>query len=213
VGHLLSTLLPMCIASAVSPVMLTEQTVVLGLAGRRGAAAYALGTAVVLAAVAAGVLLVGRSLQLPTAPHLTAQTDVGLGVLLIVGAVALTRLPRRPPRPPRQHATSLPASFGFGAFSMATNFTTLALVVAMLKDVSASGPGAAGVAVAILAVLLFGCLPAWLPLGITLFAPARGEQALRAFAGFVNRHGWLIALGLTAAVGVYLFVRGLVHLT
>ncbi|HNM98271.1 MAG TPA: hypothetical protein PKK40_10030, partial [Marmoricola sp.] len=66
-GSLLSTVLPLGLAAAVSPVMLSEQIVVLG-RGRKGAVAYLAGVAGVLVALIAVVLLAGRSLQLPSAP-------------------------------------------------------------------------------------------------------------------------------------------------
>ncbi|MEZ5093854.1 hypothetical protein [Nocardioides sp.] len=95
---------------------------------------------------------------------------------------------------------------------MATNFTTLAVVVTALKDVSASGVGMAGVGLALAFVLFFGCLPAWLPIAVATASPRHGRAALREFGTLVTRHGRTIGLSLTAVVGGYLVVRGMVGL-
>ena len=66
-----------------------------------------------------------------------------------------------------------------------------------------------GLLVALLVVLLFGCLPAWLPIAVATASPRHGRAALRAFGDFVTRHGRRLALSLTVLLGGYLVVRGL----
>ena len=63
-------LVPLGLASSVSPVMLTEQTVLLATPeGRRTGVLYAAGTATVLVLLVGGIVLVGQSLSLPAARH------------------------------------------------------------------------------------------------------------------------------------------------
>lgn len=207
-GSLLSTVLPLGLAAAVSPVMLSEQIVVLG-RGRKGAVAYLAGVAGVLVALIAVVLLAGRSLQLPSAPHLSGRVDLILGVAMIGLALVVRRLPHHAKSASARPNTSTAGEFGFGGFSMGTDFTTLALVVAAAKDIATKGVGFAGSAVAVLLVLLLAALPAWLPLAFDLAAPRTGQRVLGRIAAQFTQHGRLIATLIMLAVGVLLLVRGL----
>ncbi|MGH3365325.1 MAG: hypothetical protein ACRDOW_11425, partial [Nocardioidaceae bacterium] len=59
--HLLLVLVPLGLAASVSPVMLTEQTVLLAVpGGRRAGLLYAAGAAIVLVLLVAAVLVMGR---------------------------------------------------------------------------------------------------------------------------------------------------------
>jgi threonine/homoserine/homoserine lactone efflux protein len=213
--HLLLIVVPLGLAAAVSPVMLTEQTVLLaGPQGRRAALLYAGGTAAVLAVVVAAVLMMGRSLSLPRAPHLDAALDLAIGALLLVLAAAVHRWRARSEDTPRRSDRQLspPAAFGFGIFSMATNVTTLALVVAAAKEVAAShAPAWASVSVAALLVAL-ACLPAWGPLALLRAAPEPADRFLRSLEGLLRRRGRLLVALLLAAGGVFLVARGAVRL-
>ena len=126
--HLLSVLVPVALAAGVSPMMFSEQLLLLGTSdGRRAGRRYLAGTATVLAVLIAAVVTLGGSLALPHAPTLSAGLDVVLGLTLLAVAV-LVHLRR--PRPRRRKNTrGSQAAFGFGVFSMATNFTTLPLVI------------------------------------------------------------------------------------
>ena len=106
----LAVVLPLGLGGAVSPVMLTEQTVLLaGPGGLRAATRYATGVLGTLLVIVGALVLFGRAIAPPTEPRLDATLD------LVVGA-------------------ALP----FGVFSMATNFTTLALLVPAAKEISSS---------------------------------------------------------------------------
>ena len=98
--------------------------------GRRVATRYAAGAALTLLLFASALVLFGRSISLPQEPHLDATLDLVLGALLVGLALVLRR--RRPrtraPRRPRA-AMSPHTALAFGVVSMATNVTTLALLV------------------------------------------------------------------------------------
>ncbi|NHA69187.1 GAP family protein [Phycicoccus flavus] len=225
---LLGTLLPLCLAAAVSPMMLSEQLVLLSRAdGRRSATAYALGTAAVLVVVVGAVVVLGRTLSLPRAPRISARLDIGLGVAMFVVAAVVWRWrtirarshhtdPEQDQRSEHRRAArgvgGPGAAFGFGVFSMATNFTTLALVLAAAKDVAASGWPALGVAVAALVLVAFGCVPAWVPVALQVAAPTSGARVLGTLSQALSAHGRLVVTVLLVAAGVLFVVKGLVHL-
>lgn len=219
---LLSTLLPLCLAATLSPVLLTEQLLILGRSGARSGLAYLAGVVVVLAAATAVALVVGTTLQLPGRPRLSAQTDIGLGAALIVLGVAarLLGLRRRPsgaghpaPKKTKKASGDSPvAAFTLAVGSMAADFTTLALVLVAAKDIASSRADLLTLVVAVLMLLVFGSLPAWLPLLVTAVSPRRGLAALQGLSAFVTKHGRTIVLILVVAVGVYLVVRGIVRL-
>ena len=222
---LVGTLLPMCLAMAVSPMMLSEQLVLLaGRDGRRTAGAFAVGTAVVVAAVVGLVLVVGSSLSLPRAPTLSGSLDVVLGLVLLATAVGVWRLRHHRRRRADDRAQEAarrdsartvhgPAGgFAFGVFSMATNVTSLAIVVAATKDLAASGWSRPGLVLAGLLLIASACVPAWTPLALQAAAPTTGTRALTAVSGLLSRHGRLVVTVLLAGAGVLFVVKGVVRL-
>ncbi len=213
----LSLILPVCLAGAVSPVLLTEQTVLLaGPGGRTAGRGFAIGAIGTLTAIALVLVFFGHVIDLPSRPKLSASLDVGFGAGLLAAAALVhaagrrkARLPQPAAKPERDRSgTAVP----FGAISMATNFTTLALVVIAAKEISAADVGTAG-HLALVAVLVAICsLPAWAPLALTKLAPRSGDAALRALGDFIDRHGRTAIVALLAFGGAYLLVRGIVDL-
>ena len=213
--HLLFVLVPLGLASSVSPVMLTEQTVLLATpGGLRTGRLYAAGTATVLVVLVGGIVLLGQSLALPAAPHLDASLDLVVGGLLVALALVLRRCwnTERSAQQRVRQRMSWPAAYAFGVFSMATNITTLALVVPASKEIAASpvagweGVLAAGLLVAI------ACLPAWGPLALAWAAPGTAGTLLDRLDRLIHRHGRQMVIVLVAAAGAFLLVRGVVRL-
>lgn len=214
--HLVLGLLPFAAAAAVSPMMLTEQTVLLaGPGGRRTARWYAAGTAVVASLLVVVVLTIGRSLALPRTPQLNAGLDLVVGVLLLaLAAVAewwRRSRPRRPARTPRGRMTASRA-FVFGMFSMATNATSLALLVPATKEIAASRLDVGWWALPALLLVTAACLPAWGPLALHAVAPRATRRVLGGIQRGVDRYGARLTVLLLAGAGVLLVVRGLVRL-
>ncbi len=217
--HLLVVLVPLGLVAAVSPVMLTEQTVLMaGPKGLRTGAAYAAGTATVLLVVIGAVLLVGRSVALPRAPRLNASLDLVIGGLLLALAAVVARWHRGRPGPEEVRRPSVaglawPAAFAFGLFSMATNVTTLALVVPAAKEVAAQGLPVADSAVAVAMLVALAALPAWGPVALAAAAPGTARRLLGGLQRALHRHGRQLVVVLVTAAGVFLVVRGVVRLT
>ena len=83
----LAVILPLGLAGAVSPVMLTEQTVLLaGPDGRRAGVRYAAGVVLTTFVIVVAIVLVGRAISLPTEPHLDASLDLVVGLVLVFAA-------------------------------------------------------------------------------------------------------------------------------
>lgn len=210
---LLLGLLPLALAAAVSPVMLTEQAVVLGApGGRRAAWAYAAGTALVVGLVVAAVVSLGQSLSLPLAPRLSASLDLAVGAALLAFA-ALLRVGHRHTREPRRRRDLSPLrALGFGAFSMGTNVTSLALVVPAAKDIAASQQSDPVCAVAAVLLVTVVCLPAWAPVALTMLAPGPAERLLTRLHNLIDQHGRTLVMALVTGGGLYLVLRGLLRL-
>ncbi len=214
--QLLTFMLPLGLAAAVSPVILSEQLVLLiRRHGVPAACAYAAGTATVAALLVAAVIGLGRRLQLPTTPHLDAALDIWLGVgLLVVAAVLLSwrRAHATKPEKKRPSRVRPRAAYGFGLFSMATNVTTLALLLAAAKEISASSvlPLSKLVAAALLVAL--ACLPAWGPVSLVAVTPTASTAVLRKLKVAIDRYGSTVIVVVLAGAGLFLVCRGVYRL-
>lgn len=212
----LALIVPLGLGAAASPMLLTEQTVLLaGRDGRRAGLRFALGAVAVLVSFVLAILLFGRSISLPTEPKLDATLDLVLGLALLAVAAAIHVTGRRhgdrPPPGPKQSRWSR-AAFPFGAFSMATNFTTLALVLPAAKEISVSEAGTAGRAVLVAVLVALAAIPAWVPVLLTRLAPGPGQRVLTAISDFIARHGRATAAILVLVAGLFFSARGIERL-
>ncbi|MTB88845.1 GAP family protein [Aeromicrobium senzhongii] len=211
----LALVIPLSLVGAVSPVMMTEQTVLLsGRNGRRIAGCYALGVGGTLLVLLSALVLFGRSIALPEEPRLSASLDVGLGVLLLLIAAVLRYRRPRTPKPKKSHDRGLgpSAALGFGVFSMATNFTTLAVMVPVAKEIAASHIDVLERLIVVAIVTVLGAVPAWLPLAMTLVAPQPTRRLLQALSDFIDAKGRLVTVLILTAGGLFLVGRGIVHM-
>jgi threonine/homoserine/homoserine lactone efflux protein len=140
-------LLPFALAAAISPMMLAEQTLLLSTpGGRRAGRHFALGVGLVLLAVVVLLIAFGRAISLPKEPKLSSGLDIAIGAGLLLVAFILWRRKRRGEQAPEEKEEQKSSwlrfaargAFPFGIFSMATNFTTLALIIPAAKEISAS---------------------------------------------------------------------------
>lgn len=208
----LALIVPLGFASAMSPMMLTEQTVLLaGRDGQRAASRYALGTVLVAAVYLAILVGWGHAVALPKRPTLSASMDIVVGVLLVLLAIGIRLRPSGGPGRPARTEMDPRAAFGFGVFSMATNFTSLALLLPAAKDVAAGASNLVG-RIALVAVLIaLATMPAWVPIAATRVAPGPAERALDWLGNLIARNGRSIVVVLIAALGIVLIGRGALH--
>ena len=93
----LAVIIPLGLGGAVSPVMLTEQTVLLaGPDGGRAGVRYAAGVVFTTFVIVVAIVLFGRALSLPSEPHLDATLDLVVGLVLVNVAVLVFVSGRRP---------------------------------------------------------------------------------------------------------------------
>jgi Sap, sulfolipid-1-addressing protein len=212
--QVLALVVPFGLAGAVSPVMLIEQTVILaGPDGERVSARYAAGAALTLLLFVSVLVLFGRAISLPQEPHLDATLDIVIGASLLVLALAIRwRRPRGHTAHQARREMSPREALGFGVFSMATNFTTLALVVPAAKEIASSHLDLAGRAVVIAVLVALASTPAWLPLALTAVAPGSATRGLLAISDLIEHRGRLLLVLFVAGLGLLLVVRGILRL-
>jgi threonine/homoserine/homoserine lactone efflux protein len=218
----LAVVIPLGLGGAVSPVMLTEQTVLLaGPDGGRAGIRYAAGVILTTFVIVVAVVLFGRALSLPTKPHLDASLDLVLGLILVTVAVLALVLGRHRGSPSckggddRRRASGsrqARAAFPFGVFSMATNVTTLALIAAAAREISRADAEIAAVAVLVLVLVGLVTTPVWVPLALTRAAPGSSQRAFAALREQTARRGRVVTVGLLSAAGLFFIGRGLIRM-
>jgi hypothetical protein len=208
----LALVVPLGLGGAVSPVMLSEQTVLLaGPGGRRASLGYAAGVIGTLLVVVGAIVLFGRAISLPTEPRLDASLDMVIGaVLLAVAAVVVALGRRNSAQHPHRERPRVGgwAALPFGVFSMATNFTTLALVVPAAKEISSTAGDLADRLVLVVVLVGLASIPAWAPIALTRAAPVAGEQALTAIGDCTERYGRQAAVALLVLAALFFLARG-----
>ncbi len=215
IGVLLA-ILPFALAAAISPMMLTEQTLLLTSSGGRPASRrYAIAAALALLIFVALLVFFGRAISLPQEPKLSARLDIALGAALVFVAYPLLR--RSAKRPRTNHGKSSATRFetkgayAFGAFSMATNFTSLALVVPASKIIAASETSFPERETIILVLVAIVATPAWLPLALTGLAPGPATRFLDAVQRLIQSRGRQLVRALVLALGLILLGHGIIH--
>ena len=209
-------IVPLAVAGAISPVMLAEQTVLLARRdGRRTGSIYAIGAVVTLLVLVVAMVVLGRAFRLPTEPRLSESLDLVVGVVLLGLAGLVLALGRRRPVPSttrRTHPRVAQAALPFGIFSMATNVTTLALMVPAAKVISSADVGLLGRTVLIMVLVSIAAVPAWGPVVLTMVAPDVGERALNALHHLITRWGRMVLVLASAGAGLFFVTRGAVRL-
>ena len=218
----LAVVIPLGLGGAVSPVMLTEQTVLLaGPDGGRAGVRYAAGVVLTTFVIVVAIVLFGRAISLPTEPHLDATLDLVLGLVLVnVAVLVLVSGRRRGGSPSRKGGDDRGASgsrqaraaFAFGVFAMATNFTTLALIAPAAKEISRADVEIAAEAVLVLVLVGLVSMPAWVPVALTRVAPGPSQRGLAAVRDQIARRGRGFTVGLLSAAGLFFIGRGLIRL-
>jgi threonine/homoserine/homoserine lactone efflux protein len=218
----LAVVIPLGLGGAVSPVMLTEQTVLLaGPDGGRAAVRYAAGVVLTTAVIVVAIVLFGRAISLPTEPHLDATLDLVLGLVLVnVAVLVLISGRRRGASPSRKggddrrasRSREARAAFGFGVFSMATNVTTLALIAPAAKEISGADVEIGAEAVLLLVLVGLVSMPAWVPLVLTRVAPDPSQRGLAAVRDQIARRGRGFTVALLSFAGLFFTGRGLIRL-
>lgn len=212
----LAIIVPLAVGGAISPVMLTEQTLLLARHdGRRSATLFAVGAVATLLVLVVAMVVLGRAFELPSEPRLSASLDLVVGAVLLGLAGLVLAFGRRRPVPttnrrvdPKLSQAALP----FGVFSMATNVTTLALMVPAAKVVSGAEVGLLGRVLLVGVLVGIASVPAWGPVVFSMVAPDVGQRALDGVYHLINRWGRTVLVVATAGAGFLFVTRGAVRL-
>jgi hypothetical protein len=212
--ELLAQLLPLMLAAAANPVVITMVVLLLTAPDRPmlRASAFFAGFAAVLTAGGILGLTIFHSSRETFGPGgtLYAWIDIGFG-LLMLGAAVLTFVRRGA----GDGATRLVervgplACVGLGAVMMLTDTSAIAAYVPLLHEISNSGLDRADRAVALVISNLVILAPIGVPILIRALAPQRADRALAAIRRFLDRHGPAIAAIVFTALGALLVIRGI----
>ncbi|MEO6997051.1 MAG: GAP family protein [Terracoccus sp.] len=212
----LAIIVPLAVAGSISPVMLTEQTLILARRdGRRAGSLYAAGAVVTLLVLVVAMVILGRAFRLPSEPRLSESLDLVVGAVLLGLAalvVALGRHRHVPATTRRTHPRVARAALPFGVFSMATNVTTLALMVPAAKVISSASVGLAGRTLLVAVLVGIASVPAWGPVALTMVAPDVGQRALAALRHLIIRWGRTVIIVASVVAGLFFVLRGTVRL-
>lgn len=215
-NQLAATVVPLSLGAMVSPTLLTAVVLVMSsrVSPRARAWSFNAGAAVILLAITLAIPLLVKAFG-ATNRRVVDGIDVGLGVLLLgLGLWTLVRrkpgvpATRRAPKSAAEHKRSLGEYFVFGAAMIATDFSSLVLYVAALKDISRAhvvvGTRVAVALVPFLAVLV----PALVPAIFGTVAPRETNRLLKPFSAWVGRYAKTITVAISLVFGVYLIAKG-----
>lgn len=215
-NQLAATVVPLSLGAMISPTLLTAVVLVLSgrVAPRARAWSFNAGAATILLAFTLAVPLLVRTFG-ATNPRLVDGVDVGLGVLLLgLGVWTLVRrkpsasATRRAPKKTAAATPSLGEYFAFGAAMIATDFSSLVLYVAAIKDISrAHIVVGARLAVALLPFIAV-LAPALVPALFGTVAPRESDRLLRPVAAWVGKYAKTITVAVSLVFGVYLIAKG-----
>lgn len=213
---LLLHVLPLAAGAAISPALLgasLEVLVAFGARGRRMLLLYLAGAAAVVVAAFA------LSLVLPQRPPSRADTlisdlvDILLGAALLVLAIVL--LVRRPHKRSGDGVQRLVAArwvslgvLGLGVLMMATNLSTLVLVLAGAHEIHSSEAPAVTIVLGYAMLAVGALLPILLPLVWALVSPASAAKVLGRLNALLTKHGKVIGVVVCVLTAGYLIARG-----
>jgi hypothetical protein len=141
--------------------------------------------------------------------------DIVAGAVLILLAVVIRRRSagQRTHAERPSHARMGPTTaFGFGVFSMATNFTSLAVLLPAAKDIASDASNVLARIALVLMLVVLATMPAWIPIATTRFAPGPAERALRWISTLISDHGRQAAVVLIGSLGLVLIGRGTLNI-
>ncbi|MBK6764394.1 MAG: GAP family protein [Micrococcales bacterium] len=216
--ELLTSVLPLGLAAAVTPTLFALQVLVVsGPHWQTRARSVVVGAGAVFLVVFA--LVLGGLSQLPgagtgTKPRWEYVIELGCGLILMLAAIWMLRPhPEADARLEKKvegyadHAS--PWMFaGLAAYMSVTDFSTLVILLPALHDVTNSAVPVAGKALVV--ALLYGCalLPVVGPPLAVRVAGDRGVQAMKRLYALVMGHQLQVMGAVAGAVGVILIFRG-----
>jgi hypothetical protein len=213
VAHLLERILPLMLAAASNPAVVGIVVLLLASTQRplARAAAFVAGFGAVLGAVCIFGLVVFKAGRETFGPHgaLFAWLDIVLGFGML-GLAVVTWMRRGSPSDQSRLLESRgPAAFfALGGVFMITDASALIALVPLLREVAVAHVSALERGIAVMITFAVVISPIAAPLAICALAPRSSERVLGVLRRGIDRYGYLVAIAVLAAIGLYLVVRG-----
>lgn len=211
-----TTILPYALGAAVSPLLMTVEILILagGVRPKQRAWLYAAGAAIVAALLLTLFAIVFRSLDIAERPPSNIERGVEVTGALVLAALALKSfLPAHASEtdsPSRLHEWMQRGKgrdfFIIGMLVMATNLSSIIIIIPGVHAIEAQRPG---VAAAILALALAFALlmaPALVPVGLATVLGHRSDAFLQQVNVFVTKHSRTITGLICLGISIYLLV-------
>jgi hypothetical protein len=187
----------------------------------RTTALFVVGAIVIVTLIGIAVLLAVRDAGLSL--HSQHQTRYGLrlalGVVALIAAVVIYRRKPKPPDPAKPKKPSLierlsaeptpKTAFIVGILMFGPSVTFIAAV----QVVATAKASVAATIAAMVMIVVITVAFAWIPLVAYLVAPEFTRTKLRAFEGWLRRHGKQIMVGSLGLIGIVLVVQGIAGLS
>lgn len=217
-SDLLTKILPLAVAGAISPTVLAVGLVVLSekrYPKLRGLAFLAGTTSVVVAISLLVVFVFGAAVpdsQKGSNSDLSGYIDLAFAALLL-GLAAFTFARRKRPRRKRKTSSGEPGRrlgrfYAVGLVMMLSNLTTMAVFLPALKEIAIDRVADADRLVAMVVVDVIVLIPAWLPVGLYLVSPRTARRLLDPLNEFLERHRTAVGVGICLVFAGYLTYLG-----
>lgn len=207
-------MIPFAIGAATNPAALAVELLVLSGKSHAKARTWAYLTGFVvglLAFAAVAYVVLGRIGDAGTGHPSTASRIISGVIALALLALGIkTLIPPKGPTKPSKLATRIasaktPAFFGIGVLAMATDASSMVLLLPALHIVSISDDGSAMKLTAIAVLLVITLLPLLLPILAVTILGSKADGVLASISAFVSRHqrviNGIVILIIAALVG------------
>ncbi len=213
-GDLLERTLPLMLAAASNPAVVGVVILTLTSADRPLARAVAFVGGFGAVLVGLGIVglwfFKGERETFGPSGSLFAELDIVLGVaMLVLAVVAWLRRGSASSQDRMIERVGPPAFFGVGAVFMITNASALVALGPLLREIAVAHISAFERALMLAITDVVVLLPITLPILIYLAAPRSSERILGAMRRWLDRYGYLVAIGVFVAIGGYLLTRGI----
>lgn len=222
-SDLLAQTVPLSLAAAISPLVLMGMLALLGgqTRPRLHAIAYAAGVVgMITVLLVGGLALIGLSKSgTHTSPLTSPWVELATGLLLIAFAVLMVRPKHQTDEEKAQqkHRQLIKPDAPLAAFTllgvvlMLTNFSTIIVLIAVLKNVAKADAPLGDEVVALAIVGFITALPATAPLAAALFGGAALSAKVTALGAWTNRNGKYILAALFLVFGLQDIIKSLGH--
>lgn len=214
-SQLLVVVIPLAIASMVSPVAVITVMAVLssGEHRARNGVLFVTTYAIVFSLICLVFLAVGSLTTSGGKPSLTTVSiDIILGLLLLY-ASARSLLKKKEPRAAAAKTIGAAAIVSAGVlFGIGNIFSSLPALAAS-KDIGVAIVPPLDKAIAFILTMIIALCWLWGPLAIFLITPQHFDQYLDPVIRFLRKHGGQLMAAVFFLVGIYLLSRGIIGVT